>query len=386
MQTVTLGTALGSVRDIASSVVRESAEQTDRERAWPEAGIRALQAAGLGGLTVSTAHGGQGHGLTGLLQACEILGQECASTAICYGMHCVGASVIDAHATPGQVKDFLAPICEGEHLTTLALSEPATGIHFYFPSTRMQADGRDFVLHGDKGFVTNGGHADSYVISGITVRENAPEDLFSCLILPAESKNMRWQGEWTGMGMHGNSSISLRLDGTRVPQANLLGKEGDQIWYVFNVVAPFFLTAMAGTYLGVAQRALDTAREHLTGRSHGHSGSRLAEHPLLQHRLGSLWARVEMTRQLAYSAASKFDAGADDALLSVLSCKSEAGECAVQVVNEAMTLCGGQGYRDNGLLHRLMRDARASHVMAPTTDILRTWAGRTLLEQPLLTD
>ena len=70
----------------------------------------------------------------------------------------------------------------------------------------------------------------------------------------------------------------------------------------------------------------------------------------------------------------------------MLACKAAAGDTAVDLANEAMTLCGGMGYRENGNLTRLLRDARAAHVMSPTTDILRTWAGRALLGLPILGD
>ena len=93
---------------------------------------------------------------------------------------------------------------------------------------------------------------------------------------------------------------------------------------------------------------------------------------------------VEATRQLVHAAARKGDAGEPDALPSILACKAAAGDAAVRIANEAMTLCGGAGYRDNGRLARILRDARASHVMAPTTDMLKTWVGRALLGLPLL--
>jgi alkylation response protein AidB-like acyl-CoA dehydrogenase len=85
-----------------------------------------------------------------------------------------------------------------------------------------------------------------------------------------------------------------------------------------------------------------------------------------------------------YSAARAGDLGTPDALMSVLSSKAEVADSAVWVANEAMTLCGGSAYLENSDLARYLRDARASHVMAPTTDILRIWAGRTALGLPLL--
>ena len=106
----------------------------------------------------------------------------------------------------------------------------------------------------------------------------------------------------------------------------------------------------------------------------------------LQYRLGTLWAELEKTRQFVYQAARQADAGAPEALLAVMSAKADVCECTVRVVNEAMTLMGGIGYRDHGRMGRHLRDVRAAHVMSPTTDLLRLWAGRALLGQPLLAE
>ena len=158
------------------------------------------------------------------------------------------------------------------------------------------------------------------------------------------------------------------------------------IWYVFNVVAPYFLMAMAGTYLGLASAALDETRQHMTKRRFSHSGASLGQVTVLQHRLGQLWAIVERTRQLVYWAANEADTGGPNALPALCAAKAEVAHSAVSVVNESMTMCGGIAYRENTRFDRLLRDARAAHVMSPTTDILLTWAGRALLGEPLLGD
>jgi len=207
---------------------------------------------------------------------------------------------------------------------------------------------------------------------------------FSCVVVPGHANGLVWGGPWEGLGMRGNSSRSLELNGVLVSRDDLLGEQGDQIWYVFKVVAPFFLMAMAGTYLGIANSALEEARSHLYRRHFDVSGSSLGEISVIQHRLGSLWAQLERTRRLIYHAAGSFDSGNPDALPAVFSAKAEAADCAVDIVNEVMTLTGGIAYRNGSKLHQLLRDARAAHVMAPTTDMLRTWTGRVLLGKPIL--
>ena len=210
---------------------------------------------------------------------------------------------------------------------------------------------------------------------------------FSCLVMETRAPGAHWlERDWDGFGMHGNAALSVELREVRVPPANLLGREGDQIWYVFSVIAPYFLMAMAGTYLGIAAAGVEEARRHMLDRHYSHTGAALSESALLQHRLGTLWAQVERTRRLLYHAAAEGDGGNDSALPAILSAKAEVADCAVSVLNEAMTLAGGRGYREAGPLSRMLRDARAAHVMSPTTDILRTWTGRALLELPLLAD
>jgi len=382
-----LEAALGAARRVADSVLARDAAEVDREAQWPERGIRALQEAGLGGLLVPKSLGGVGQGLQGLLQVCEELGARCPSTSLAFGMHCVGTAVIAARATPEQERALLAPIAMGEHLTTLALSEPSTGAHFYFPQARIRGNDHDtYLINGQKSFVTNGGHADSYVVSAMAEPEDTGAETFSCVVVPSEAPGIAWGGEWTGMGMRGNSSRCMTLRQVPVPASNLLGSEGDQLWYVFNVIAPYFLMAMSGTYLGLARSAFDDTTSHVKKRSYAHSGSSLSEAPVIQHRVGELFGLLERTRSLANSAAERADQGDINALAAVLTSKAEVADCAVRMVNECMTLVGGAGYQDQGRMHQRLRDVRAAHVMSPTTDLLRIWTGRTLLDQPLLSE
>src|SRR5690606_22498692 len=146
------------------------------------------------------------------------------------------------------------------------------------------------------------------------------------------------------------------------------------------------MVAMSGTYVGVATAALDAAISHVEQRRHNHSAAALTNSNIVQHRIGDLWARVTRTRALLHHAAAASDAGHPDALPLVCSAKAEAAACAVDVANESMSLMGGRGYAAESRVYRLLRDARAAHVMAPTTDQLRIWTGRALLGLPLLAD
>lgn len=369
--------------DVACREIAPRAAEVDRDAVWPAHAFRALADAGLMGLTVPKHAGGLGGGLLALAALTEQIAQACPSSALCFGMHCVGAAVIAAKATPYQEERYLRPIAEGRHVTTLAVSESGTGVHFYLPETKLERDGDRYLVAGTKQFVTNGGQADSYVVSTEASVESDVGD-FSCLLVDGDTPGITWLAPWEGLGMRGNSSRGMHLDNAPVPAENLLGREGDEIWYIFEVVAPYFLTAMAGTYLGVAHASLQIAIEHVKSRTYGHSGEALGDVPVIQHRLAELWMAVERTRLLIYDAARRGDEGDTTALASILASKASAGDTAVFVANEAMTLCGGMAFRENSTLARLLRDARASHVMSPTTDVLKQWVGRALLGVPLL--
>jgi isovaleryl-CoA dehydrogenase len=385
--TMNINELIQKAREISHDVVVKESLMADQKAIWVGRSMDALKSSGLTGLTAPVDCGGHGHGLYALTRICEELGKGYSSAGLCFGMHCVGTAVIAAKATDWQKRNYLEPIARGQHLTTLSLSEEGTGAHFYIPQTSlMPISESHFLVNGSKTFVTNGGHVDSYVLSTVGASEDAAPDQFSCIVLNEGTDGMKWGQDWDGLGMRGNSSRSLRLENVHVTNDQILGEKGDQLWYVFNVVAPYFLTAMAGTYLGIAERALSEAKTTLAKRSYSHNGSGLAQVSLLQHRLGTLWAKVESTRQLIYHAALLGDKGDESAVLSILAAKAEVASCAVDTVNEAMTLSGGIAYKNNGILGMLLRDARAAHVMAPTTDILYTWIGRTLLDQPLLSD
>lgn len=370
--------------ELAATVLAPEAAKVDQAAQWPERGLRALGDAGLLGLHVPRRTGGLGEGLQALALVNEVLGQACSSTAMCFGMHCVATAVIAAKATPFQEERYLRPIAEGRHITSLALSEPGTGAHFFLPRATFRREEDAYALDGSKSFVTSGGHADSYVVSAVAPGAELDPGTFTCLLVDRGTPGLEWAPPWAGVGMRGNSSRAATLADARVPAGNLLGHEGDQIWYVFEVVAPYFLVAMAGTYLGVAQAALDLAVEHLRGHRYEHTTELLAENAALTERVAEMWTTVERSRRLLQHAARLGDEGSPEAAKALFAAKVDVADTAVSVTNTAMTLLGGRGYQENGKLARLMRDAQAAHVMSPTTHLLKRWLGRSVLGLPLL--
>jgi alkylation response protein AidB-like acyl-CoA dehydrogenase len=382
------GGDLTRLRCIASNVGAEmlaaNAEQIDAKGIWPAENMQALAEAGLLGLHVPTRLGGHGQGMLALAVICEELARHCGSTAMCFGMHCVATQVLVAKATQEHEARYLRPIARGEHVTALALSEPGTGANFYLPRAHFRPADGGFLLSGRKSFVTSGGHADSYVVSVAAPGGENDPGTFTFLMVDGGTDGLRWGDPWRGFGMRGNSSRSLEMSDVRVPAGNLLGGTGDQIWYVFEVVAPYFLIAMSGVYLGLAAAALDLAIEHLKTREQAHTGERLRELPVLWPEVAQSWTELEATRQLVQHAARLGDAGHPEAPLALFAAKARVAGTCTQVTDTAMALMGGRGYGEHSAVGRMLRDARAAHVMSPTTHMVETWLGRSLLGLPPL--
>ena len=374
-----------SATTIAQGVLAQEAARVDRDAVWPERSLHAVADAGLLGLHVPRRLGGLEEGMLALVVVTEALARECSSTALCYGMHCVATAVLAAKATPAHEERYLRSIAAGEHFTSLALSEAGTGLHFYWPQAHLTRDGDYYIVSGTKQFVTSGGFADSYVMTTTSARPDSGDiGEFSALVIDKDTPGVTWTGEWDGFGMRGNASRTMTVDHARLPREHLLGKEGDEVWYVFEVVAPYFLMAMSGVYLGIAAAAVDTITTGLVSRIHGHTGQSIAMEPVVQSRLAELWLRVQQARHQVYHAAQLADISDPGALPQLLASKIAAATAAVEVTNGALDLGGGRAYRENSRLTRLLRDARAGNVMAPTTDLLKTWLGRSLLGLPLL--
>jgi isovaleryl-CoA dehydrogenase len=139
-----------TARQLATSVVADHAEAIDRDGRWPSENMQALGEAGLLGLAVSPEVGGRGQGMLALAVATEELGRVCGSTGLVFGMHCVAAKVLDVRPTDHQRERYLQPIAAGEHVTSLALSEPGTGVHFYLPRATFRPKGETFAVNGLK--------------------------------------------------------------------------------------------------------------------------------------------------------------------------------------------------------------------------------------------
>lgn len=353
-----------------------AAAAVDEERRFPRDSIESLTEQGAMGLLVPQEQGGAGAGLVDLAYLCEQVGSACASSGMVFLMHCVAAATV-AGGGGERAAELLPRMADGA-LGTLAFSERGTGAHFYAPELRAERGDGGLRISGRKSFVTSGGEAEVYLLL-VAGEDGAGAD---CYAIEGGREGLSFEGSWNGLGMAGNSSVAMELDGVEVSDADRIGQPGRGADLVFTVVAPLFLIGLAAVNVGIAAAAEAAAIEHVKSRTYPDGGT-LAEIQSIQHALADIDLATHQARLAVGEAARLGDAGDPSALVPIMEAKVAATEAAATVARRALEACGGQAYGSGLPIERHLRDAHAGAVMAPTNAVLRNWIGKSLAGLPV---
>ncbi len=366
----------------AREVLAQHAVRVDQTGCWPVESLAELARSGLMGLTVPAPFGGAGEGPVTFATVTRLLAQSCASTAMIYLMHTCGTQHLVAAKELPRRDELLRDIAAGRHLTTLAFSETGSRSHFWAPVSQAQVFGTSYRLTAEKSFVTSAGQADSYIVS--TRSAGRTEPLASTLYLvPRNVSGLTATGKWDGLGLRGNASGPLRLENVTVPATSRLCNEGDGFQAMLNIALPWFQLGASAVAVGIARAAVEGTRQHLLASKLEHLGQSLAALPNLRARLAQMQVTVDTQQAFLEQVAGQMANPGPATMLTVLESKAAAAEAALQVTDLAMRTCGGAAFGRRLSVERNFRDARAGSVMAPTTDLLYEFIGKSLLDMPL---
>lgn len=374
--------AVEAAERLRHEVLAPWADEVDREGRWPGESVAALGESGLLGLTVPEECGGLAAPPSVVSAVVRTLAEGCASTAMIFLMHlCAERMIAQAEAFPLR-QEVLRAMAGGKHLSTLAFSEKGSRSHFWAPTSQAAAEGDTHRLTAEKSWVTSAGQADSYVVS---TRSTAAAEMTSSTLyyVPAGAPGLSVSGAWTGLGLRGNASAPMRLEGVAVPAAYRLSGEGAGFDAMLSVVLPWFQLGSASVSVGIATAATEATRRHLMASKLEHLEQPLASLMNLRARLAQMQIAVDTQSVFVEHVAGRMERPGPDTMLAVLESKAGAAEAALQVTDLAMRTCGGAAFSRHLGVERNFRDARAGWVMAPTTDILHDFIGRALLEMPL---
>jgi alkylation response protein AidB-like acyl-CoA dehydrogenase len=370
-----------SYQDALRTVINESvapyAAQVDQQGTFPRAALDALTSAGLLAATVPAEFGGGGLGLPAATDIVRQLSTACGSTAMVVTMHYAATAAL---VTTGQ-QEILREIADRRHLTTLAFSESGSRSHFWAPVSTASAKEDQVVLDARKSWVTSAHEADSYVWSSTPLEAPGPMTLW---LVRAGADGLSAPSRFDGLGLRGNDSCPISADRVTVPRTAMLGADGSGLDIALTAVLPWFLLLNASASVGLMQAVTAETAKHLTATRLQHLDQSLAQQVPARTKLATMQIQTDRTRALVEDAVSAVKNARSDAQLLVLEVKAAADESAALVADLAMAAAGGAAFRKELGLERRFRDSRAARVMAPTTDALLDFVGRTLCGLPLL--
>jgi alkylation response protein AidB-like acyl-CoA dehydrogenase len=374
---------ISKAESLAGDVLARHAGDVDRRGRWPAESVAALREAGLLGLTVPVPFGGAGEGPRTFVAVTRILAQQCASTAMIYLMHVCATQVIVAGKSFPLRDEILRTAAAGRNLSTLALSEKGSRSHFWAPISQVVVEGDKYQISADKSWVTSAGHADSYIV---TTRSTHPVALTDSTVyyVPHDARGLSVTGAWNGLGLRGNASAPMRLESVSLAASHRVCDDGAGFPLLMESVFPWFQVGSSAVSVGIASAATNGIRQHLQASRLEHLGQSLASLLNLRARLAQMQILVDTTQVFLDHACEQMETPGPNTLLTVLESKATAAEAALQVTDLAMRTGGGACFSRLLAVERNFRDARASAVMAPTTDVLYDFIARTLLEMPLL--
>ena len=345
--------------------------------AFPTLTIKALGETGLLGLVSSADVGGKGQGLREAVMVVERLARECGSTAMVVCMHYCAAVVIEQFG-PIEIRRAIAA---GKHLSTLAFSEVGSRSQFWAPVGTATADRGQVRLDAKKSWVTAARHADSYVWSS---KPLAGSEASSLWLVPRGTDGLRiTDAGFDGIGLRGNDSSPVTAEAARIPNDARLGADGSGFATMMGTVLPWFNVLSTAVSNGFMESSVQKTAAHVGGAQLQHSGTTIADLPTVRAYVARMRIQTDASKALLADTLAAIAGARADATLRVLESKAASGEAAGFVTDLAMRVCGGAAFRKEVGVERVFRDARASLVMGPTTDVLYDFIGKAVCGLPL---
>ncbi|MBX0294191.1 acyl-CoA dehydrogenase family protein [Haloarcula nitratireducens] len=365
------------VRRFAENEVAPVATEYDREEKFPREIVEKAAEMGLTEANVPMEYGGVGYDtLTNAVIAEELFAAD-PGIGLCIQSAAFGADALVGFGTEAQKEEYLEPVAAGEAIMGTAISEPDTGSDVSSVSTRAEKDGDEWVVDGNKMWITNGTVGDYFVVLCRTDPEaEGRYNGFSQILVEADRDGFDAEKITGKLGIRASDTAELRLNDVRVPEANLVGTRGAgflQLMQFFDETR----TGVAAQGVGIARGAAERALEYAKDREQ--FGRSISEFQAVQHKLAEMFTEIEAARQLTYKSAWSVD-NADDRLTKLASmAKEKASRVAVETADEAVQIHGGAGYVDDFDVERFYRDAKITQIYEGTTEIQKNIIARELL-------
>ncbi|MFF4582779.1 acyl-CoA dehydrogenase family protein [Streptomyces sp. NPDC001373] len=345
----------------------------DRAESVDRSIVQKLGDLGFLGLTVPEEYGGSGGDHLSYVLVTEELGRgDSAVRGIVSVSLGLVAKSVAAWGTEEQKRSWLPRLCSGAALGCFGLTEPGTGSDAAALTTRAVREGDAYVISGSKMFITNGTWADVVLLFARTDPATPGHRGISAFLVPADSPGLTRREVHGKLGLRGQATAELTLDGVRVPASAMLGPEGKGFSVAMSALAKGRMSVAAGC-VGIAQAALDAAVSYAARREQ--FGRPIAHHQLVQELIADISVDVDAARLLTWRVADLVDRGRPFAT-EASTAKLFASEAAVRAASNALQVHGGYGYVDEYPAGKLLRDARVMTLYEGTSQIQKLLIGR----------
>lgn len=345
---------------------------------WPKMGEL-----GLLGITASEKYGGSEMGYLAHTLVMQAISRASASVGLSYGAHsnlCVNQ--IHRNGSEAQRLQYLPKLISGEHVGALAMSEPGSGSDVVSMQLRAEKSGDEYILNGNKMWITNGPDADVLVVYAKTDPAAGSKGITAFIVEKGFSGFSTAQ-KLDKLGMRGSNTCELVFDQCRVPAENILGQEGRGVNVLMSGL-DYERVVLSGGPLGIMDACMDVVIPYIHERKQ--FGQAIGEFELMQGKMADMYTTMNASKAYVYAVARACDRDQTtrkDAAGAIL----YSAEKATWMALEAIQTLGGNGYINDYPTGRLLRDAKLYEIGAGTSEIRRMLIGRELfassLETPL---
>ncbi len=363
------------IRDFAEKEIRPTVAERDERSEFPKDIIKKIGELGFMGVNTPENLGGAGMDTVTYAIVIEELSRVDPSVGVIVSVNnSLVCYPLQKFGTPDQYERYLKPLAEGKLLGAFCLTEPGVGSDAGGLMMSAVKDGDDYILTGEKAFITNGLMSDTYIVMARTDKAQKAKGI-SAFMVDATMPGFRRGANEKKMGIRSSDCCMIILEECRVPSRNMLGKEGDGFKVAMTALDSGRI-GIAAQAIGLAQGALEEAVKYSKIREQfGHA---ISEFQAIQFKLADMEMITEAARLLNYSAARKKDSGQRFTHEAAMA-KLYASDIVMRVAMEAVQIHGGNGYLKDFPVERMLRDAKVTEIYEGTSEIQRTIIARNLL-------
>ena len=363
-----------TVRSFASDEIAPRAAEIDQSDVFPHDLWKKMGDLGLLGITVEEDEGGSGLGYLEHVVAMEEISRASASVGLSYGAHsnlCVNQ--LRRWGNTEQKAKYLPKLMSGDHVGSLAMSEPGAGSDVVSMRLKAEKKGDKYVLNGSKMWITNAPTADTLIVYAKTDADAGSRGI-SAFIIEKDFKGFSVAQKLDKLGMRGSETGELVFEDCEVPEENVMGPLNGGVEVLMSGL-DYERAVLSSGPVGIMQACMDVVMPYIRERKQ--FGRSIGEFQLVQGKLADMYVRMNATRSYVYAVAQACDRGQTtrkDAAGAIL----YAAENATQMALDAIQLLGGNGYINEYPTGRLLRDAKLYEIGAGTSEIRRWLIGREL--------